>query len=109
MSAFGDFQKAVISGAGKLAKSTFKDFVKQAKDDAGDFLKQTEDDLRTWTQQLAGGALKKDEFKELVEGRKAVAELHALTQAGIAQIQLDKFRDALVDLVINAAFKAFVP
>jgi len=42
-------------------------------------------------------------FTDLVQGKKALAEIHALTQAGIAAIKLEKFRTELVKLVVDTA------
>ena len=40
MSAFADFEKAVVAGVPALAKGALKDFGIQAQDDARSFLKQ---------------------------------------------------------------------
>jgi hypothetical protein len=109
MSKFEDFGKAVGDGVANIAKGDLKDFLKEAKDDTNQFLATTKEDLKTWTKQLADGDLSKDEFEFLVRGKDDLAEMHALTQAGIAAAQVQKFRDALIDLVIDTAFRVFVP
>ena len=109
MSVFSDFEKAVLSGAKSLAQGTFKGFVTEAENDAKSFLKQSEADLKQWTSELASGELTKDEFTDLIEGEKDLAELDALTQAGRALADLQRFRAGLVQLVLDAAFKTFLP
>ena len=109
MSKFDDFGNEIRAGVVNIAKGDLKDFLKEAKDDTNQFLAATKEDLKTWTKQLADGDLSKDEFEFLLRGKEDLAEMHALTQAGIAAAQIQKFRDALIDLVIDTAFKVFVP
>ena len=59
--------------------------------------------------QLQAGQLTQDDFTDLVNGDKDLAKLDAITQAGLALEQVQRFRDALVNLVINAAFAASTP
>jgi len=42
-------------------------------------------------------------------GLKDLTEMHALTEAGVAEASVQRFRDKLINLVINAAFKNFIP
>lgn len=108
MSKFDDFLDAVRTGVGSLAKDTLKGAVNQAKADAEAFLKRSEEDLKRWTKLLATGELSKDEFEGLVKGLKSLAKMHALTLAGISIIKINRFRNAVINLVIDAAFKAFL-
>jgi hypothetical protein len=43
-----------------------------------------------------------------VQGKKDLAELEALEQAGLALARLDRFRTDLVHLVVDTAFGVFV-
>jgi hypothetical protein len=109
MSKFDGFGKAIRGGVVNIAKGDLKNFLTQAKGDADQFLTATKEDLKTWTKQLADGDLTKDEFEFLVRGKEDLAAMHALTEAGIAAVQIQAFRDALIDLVIDTAFKVFLP
>ncbi|MBL8895641.1 MAG: hypothetical protein JNJ53_13645 [Rhizobiales bacterium] len=109
MSKFDDFLDAVRSGVGDLAKDTLKGVINQAKEDAEDFLKRSALDLKRWSDFLATGELSKDEFEGLVKGLKSLAKMHALTVAGISIIKINRFRNAVINLVIDAAFSAFLP
>jgi hypothetical protein len=40
--------------------------------------------------------------------RGLLAELHALKQAGLAMVRIDRFKNALLDLVIDTAFDVFL-
>jgi hypothetical protein len=107
MGTFGDFEKAVLSGAKEFAVGSLKDLTKLAEDDAQAFLKSSAQKLQRWTTMLASQQITKAEFAALVESQKALAQLDALTHAGIAAAALQRFRDGLIELVINAAFKTF--
>lgn len=107
MARFDEFAGAVKSGAKVIGKDLFREFQAQAVDDAREFLKRTEVELRQWTAQLARQELTPAEFEDLVRGQKDLAELHALTQKGIALAKLERFRRQLIDLVIGSAFRVF--
>lgn len=108
MSNFDDYVQAVEEGVKELAKKTLKGFKDEALSDAKEFLQSSKDDLQRWTKLLARGELSQDDFEWLVVGRKDVAELHTLKQSGLAMIRLDRFRNALLDLVIDTAFDVFL-
>jgi len=105
---FDNFINAVVEGAKDLAKEIFDGFANQAQEDAKAFLKKTEADLERWTQLLADKKLTEQDFGDLVQAKKALAEIHALTQAGIALTKLERFRRGLIDLVIEKAFEVFL-
>lgn len=108
MSAFDDFLKEVLSDAEALAKSTLNQVVTQAINDTREFLDEARSDLREWTDALAMGEMSTKEFTDLVEGQRDLAKLHGLTAAGITATKLDRFRDALMKLVVQAALKTFI-
>jgi len=108
MSKFDDFISAVLEGAKDLAKDIFNGFEDQVKEDAKAFTKKTEADLRRWTKLLADKKLTKQDFGDLVQAKKALAEIHALTQAGISLTKLERFRSGLINLVIDKAFEVFL-
>ncbi len=108
MSKFDDFIAAVEDGAKELAKETIDDYIAEAKQDSDAFLNKLKDDLRKWTLQLANNELSKQDFKDLVQAKEALAEIHALTQKGITLARLERFRSGLIELVINTAFDVFL-
>ena len=109
MSQFDEFIGLVLANGKMLAKDLFAGFVQNAEDDIRAFLDSLEADLRTWTQLLADGDLTRLEFEDLVKGSADLAELAALTRAGIALAQLERFRSGLIEIVTNAAFDVFWP
>ncbi|MCP4576596.1 MAG: hypothetical protein GY846_09970 [Deltaproteobacteria bacterium] len=108
MSNFDDFLDVIEEGVKELAKKTLKGFRDESVADARNFLEASKSDLQRWTKLLASGDLSQDDFEWLVIGRKDVAELHTLKQAGLALVRLDRFKNALLDLVIDTAFDVFL-
>ena len=108
MSKFDVFVGGVLDGTRSLAKDLVDDLQQQSRADAQAFLDKTQADLQRWTGLLANGQLSEMDFSDLVHAKKALAEIHALTQAGIAATKLERFRSGLVDLVIDTAFKVFL-
>lgn len=108
MADFDDFRAAVADGARELGRDVLEGLGDEARADAEAFLARTESDLRRWTKLLAAGELTEEDFADLVAAKKALAEIHALRQAGLARARLERFRARLVNLVIDAAFDTFV-
>ena len=101
---WADFADNIKNGAGDLAEKTFGDFIPQAQSDAAAFLESVGEDLRRWGDLLAQGDLKPLEFKSLVKGQKALAEMQALTAIGILKTRVDHFRTGLISLIVKSAF-----
>ncbi len=92
----------------EVAEKNWKEFREAAEKDGNAFLDRTEEDLRRWTKLLAQGDLSQDDFEWLVAGKKDLAEMEALKQAGLALVRLERFRNALISLVVDTAFETFV-
>ncbi|HEV8540745.1 MAG TPA: hypothetical protein VGQ60_06240 [Nitrospiraceae bacterium] len=103
MANFDQFFKELKKGSVEIAKREASDFVKEATSDGNAFLDSVKADLKTWTKQLATGKLTKEDFEFLVKGKKDLAKMEALTQAGLAAIRVERIRVAMIDLVITAA------
>jgi hypothetical protein len=86
-----------------LAQSHFDEYREQAIADGESFLEATKDDLTHWTRLMDEGELSQQEFESLVRGKKDLAEMNALKQAGLAAARADQFRDAIVDRVVDTA------
>jgi hypothetical protein len=105
MAKFDDFMSGVKTGIIDIATKEAKDYLGAAQADGHAFLDALKADLQTWTQQLASGALSPGDFAFLVRGKKDLATMNALTQAGLAAIRIDKIRAAVIELIITAAGK----
>ena len=108
MADFDGFLDAVKDGAQDLAKEVFDGYETQTIEDANAFVQKCEKDLKRWAEHLALGDLDEDDFKDLVEGKEALAEIHALTQVGIGLAKVERFRSGLIDLVVNKGIQFFL-
>ena len=84
-----------------LAQTSLKNYADQAKSDGQAILTLMEDDLKNWTVQLASGQLSVDDFKDLILDQKDKLEAATLTEAGLAAIQADQFKQDVLNLIIN--------
>lgn len=104
-----DFNKIfddIKSQLGPLAEQDLKQFAAQGKQDAEAFLEQSRANLQQWMQQLANKEIDQDEFRWLVESQKSAAEMVALRAANAGTLQVEQFRDSVLNLVVNAAVSA---
>lgn len=107
MSNYHDFVNVIEEGVKDLAKKTLKGFKDGAIKDAKIFLKDSKKDFKRWTKLLAQEKLTQDDFEWLVLGRKDVIELNTLKRAGLGLVRVDRFKNALINLVIDTAFDVF--
>src|SRR5437016_9116004 len=103
---FGSILKLVENQSKALAEKLFKQYTHQAVSDVRDFLEKSKDALKRWVEDLDRGDIDKDEFESLIKGQADVAEMRALKQAGLAAVQIDTFTNAVLDIIVNAAFAA---
>jgi hypothetical protein len=108
MSNFDDFLEAIKSGAKDLARENFDGFDDEVREDTDAFLEKTKVDLERWTKLLAQGEINEEDFSDLVDAKKALAEMFALRQKGLALIKLEKFRKGFINLVVETAFSVFL-
>lgn len=108
MPIFENFIKKIEAGIVSLAENTIKDFGKEALEDSKDFLKKTEEDMKRWTKMLVSGDLTQEDFKDLVLGKKDLLEMYSLKKAGLALVEIDRFRASLIDLIVDTAFGEFL-
>src|SRR3569623_1728213 len=87
-----------------LAKSTVSNYVNDASEDGKHLLKELKDDLSRWTQELADGKITTRDFETLVIGDKVLAEMDALTRAGLALARVDQFKGSVFNLIIDTVF-----
>ncbi len=108
MADFNDFLESLKKGLEELIKKNWKEVKDAAEKDGKAFFDKTEEDLKRWTKLLAQGDLSQDDFEWLVAGKKDLAEMEGLKQAGLAMVRLERFQNALISLVIDTAFDIFL-
>ncbi|MEJ0046830.1 MAG: hypothetical protein WDN04_12490 [Rhodospirillales bacterium] len=109
MSQWDDFLSKVEAGIATVAKNAFAGYVNEAKSDAEAFLAAAKADLQTWTVQLAAGTIDRGDLTDYLKADATLAQMAALTAAGIAEADLQRFRDTLIDTVVSAAVATFKP
>ncbi|MGD0820904.1 MAG: hypothetical protein ABSA71_09180 [Desulfomonilia bacterium] len=108
MATFDDFYKDLKGQIEELAESSFKTCKDEAIGDCNCFLQNLENDLDSWTKQLSTGELSQKDFIWLVNSKKPSITLESLTQQGLAQVDLDKLKNDLIDKVVTTALKYFL-
>jgi hypothetical protein len=108
MATFDDYVRELRKGVRKLAQQLVGGLEVYALSDMNSFLKKSERDLVRWTDQLAAGEITERDFTDLVQAKKALAELHELTGAGVGVTKLDRFRSDLISLLISTAMKVYL-
>ena len=102
---WGDFADIVGDEASDLAGDLFRDWKGDARHDAKDFIALVEEKLPLWSDALQAGQMTKLEFELLVKSLATLAELNALKGRGLANQKLEKFRQGLIGIVVNATFR----
>jgi hypothetical protein len=108
MASFNDFLDAFKDGLEVLVQDVLVEHKDKVLAGSEAFLKECEGDLQKWTEQLANDELSGDDFKFLVQGKNDLLEVHLHTQIGLTKVALDKFRSALVQLIVETAFTTFL-
>ena len=108
MSDFDKFMELIELGTRDLAKNTLRGYQEEALIDAKSFLEASKDDAQRWTRLLAEKELTQEDFEWLVLSRRDVAELQFLKKTGLSMVRIDRFKNALINLVIDTAFDVFV-
>jgi hypothetical protein len=109
MAVWDDFLQQVLAGLKTLATGPLASYAAEIESDGRAFIAQAKADLETWTEQLARGAISKDDFTFNLQAAADLAKLEALTDAGIGLEALQTLRDSMINIVIDAAFKVFLP
>lgn len=91
-----------------LAESRLDALSDRAIQDGERFLDDSKEDLRRWTRLLEEGRLSEEDVASLVRGKKDLAEMAALKQAGLAAAEADRFRDALFDRILGTVRRVFL-
>ncbi len=94
-----EITEMVTAGVADLARSILGGALIEAKYDVKNFLESIKDDLSRWIEEVASGKISPDDFMWFVKGKKDIAEMKLLVEAGLPAVRIDKFREGVVDLV----------
>lgn len=107
MAKIDELWTTILDGVKDLAIDTVKGYVDQAKQDVQYFLDHSKAEIEDLAKAFADNEFDKDELADLLNDQLAIAEMFALTKAGIAKIRIDRFRVGLMDLIVDSIFKIF--
>ncbi len=99
-----DFQEVVETlkdGAVELAKDKVKNYTIEAKADGLELVESLKKDIQKWGKQLVAGDLSKEDVEFVVMAEKEVIEMYGLQKSGMALIQVDEFKNSLLQLIIK--------
>ena len=103
---FDEFFKELGKELVEFAEYSWRKYRDAAIKDGKVFLEKSKADLERWIKLLASGALTQDDFEWLIAGKKDLAEMYALKQAGLTKVALDRFINGLIDTIVATAFKS---
>lgn len=101
--------KEVEKQIAELAKTSFQNYASQAQKDGTSFLIAIEKDMNRWVGLLEANEISPADFKDLILGQQELFRLVALKQAGLAAIQADRFKHAVLNLLINTTLSVLKP
>ncbi len=106
MSYLDDFKASFEEGLPAIVQQNVMTYAAAARKDAETFLRDSESDVKRWLAMLSEKRLTKREFSDLVHGRQSLAIMAGLAETGVALATIQRFRNSLIDLVVNSAFQA---
>ena len=101
MKTFVEFWIQLITNIEAFAADKWNELKEEAVEDSKDFLVQVKDDVQRWTTLLVEGKLTSDDLTWLIKGKRNLAELLFLKDKGLAQPDLDKFFEGLLETILK--------
>lgn len=98
---FGELFATLKLGVATIARETVADYARQATREGHKALTGLKTDLKKWAEAAARGELSEEDLAHLLKGRQELTEMEGLKQLGIGTIQLDKFKNSVVNLVLD--------
>ena len=96
----------VLQQSKQLGKTLFRQYSTQAAQDAREFLEKTRTSLKEAAVALAEGRIDREDFEDLVRGKRDLAQMRALKQVGLAKAAIDTFTNGVLNIFIDAVFAA---
>lgn len=91
----------IKTGITGIAQTSLKNYLPQVEADAQSIANVLQSNIEAWTTQLTSGAISADDLKDLILTDEDVLKVAALTQKGLAQIQLDQFKQQVANLIVT--------
>ena len=94
--------KTIQDGITELATQSFKEYVKDIGNDSEIIYQAFKGDIERWSIEVENGDLSLEDLEFLIKGKKDLIKITVLTQKGAAKIQLDKFKQGVIDLIFSS-------
>jgi hypothetical protein len=98
---FEDFFKDIKTQVISLAQQSLKDSFQEAKTDGVAALKMMKEHVKKWSLQVVNKEISVEDFNFQMGTLKETMEMVALKEAGLKQIELDKFKNGILGIVVN--------
>lgn len=98
---FEDFFKDIKTQVISLAQRSLKDSFQEAKTDGVAALNMMKEDVKKWSLQVVNKEISVEDFNFQMGTLKETMEMVALKEAGLKQIELDKFKNGILGIVVN--------
>lgn len=93
-------------GVMDAVKQVLTNFIPEATEDVTAFFASSAGRIERYVKLLVTSQITLGEFKSLILGLRDLAELTALTQAGLAEIEIEKTRNTILKAVTSIAIGA---
>lgn len=101
---FNDLKKGIVN----IAEQDVKDYVNAAVVSGTYALNFLKPQLEKWKEELEKGQIDAETFEWNLQCAAESVKMTAMEQVGIAQVQMDKFRKSMMDLIVTT-LTAFIP
>lgn len=98
---FDQIYELLKKNVASVAKDTVTDYETEAKKDGQQALENMKENLGHWAQEVENGAMTAEDLRFLLNSEAGLDEMIALKEAGLAAVQVDKFKDGLINMVIG--------
>jgi hypothetical protein len=108
MAAIDDVLDGIKDDSVKAAKEQLQNLLQQAKTDSREFAKENAALLEKWLVQLGRGELGREDFNELIDEQRALAEQWANTQAIAGQARARDLTLNVLDIAVQKIAPAVI-
>lgn len=100
---FNDFFKSIKTEIRNLAQQRLKESFAEAQTDGETALDSMKQNIHKWSLQLINKEISLDDFNFQMLTMKDSMEMLALKEAGLKEIELDKFKNDIIGIVVDKA------
>ena len=98
---FDAFFKSIKTEVVSLAQESLKDSITEAKADGLAALNSMKENIKKWSLQVVNKEISIEDFDFQIQTQKEEMEMVALKEAGLKEIELDKFKKGIVSIIVN--------